>query len=150
MNTDTKATPAQVKAINATLAKTGLMSDKADIVLNATDGRTTHSSAMSIEEARALLLALNRNVKTAQAPVKPTQKMANKLFSMAHEIGWIKEITLVTPSGITKKKDYSAVHAWIGKFGYLHKPLSQYTYAELPKLVAQFEYGPYKHFLNKL
>ena len=145
-----QATTAQIKAINAILARAGQMENKADIVLNATNGRTTHSSAMSFEEARALLLALNRNVKTAQAPVKPAQKMAKKLFAMAHEMGWIKEITLVTPSGITKKKDYSAVHAWIGKFGYLHKPLSQYTYSELPKLVAQFEYGPYKHFLNKL
>ena len=145
-----QATTAQIKAINAILARAGQMDNKAEIVLNATRGRTTHSSAMSFEEARALLLALNRNVKTAQAPVKPAQKMAKKLFAMAHEMGWIKEVTLVTPSGITKKKDYSAVHAWIGKFGYLHKPLSQYTYSELPKLVAQFEYGPYKHFLNKL
>lgn len=150
MNTDTKATPEQVKAINATLAKMGLMSDKADIVLNATDGRTSHSSAMSFEEAKALLAALNRNVKATQATPKPSQKMVNKLFAMAHEIGWIKGVTMVTPAGITCKKDYSRVHAWVDKFGYLHKPLSQYTYAELPKLVAQFEYGPYKHFLNKL
>lgn len=150
MNTDTKATPEKVKAINATLAKMGLMSDKADIVLNATDGRTTHSSAMSFEEARALLLALNRNVKTTQAPVKPTQKMVNKLFAMAHQMGWITEETIVSPTGMIKKKNYSRLYEWVTKYGYLHKPLNQYSYKEMPKLVSQFELGVYKTYLSKL
>lgn len=145
-----QATPAQRKAINAILARTGQMDNKAAIISNATNSRTTHSSALNFEEAKALLLALNRGTKPAKTPAKPTQKMVNKLFAMAHEMGWIKEETIVTPTGMEKKKDYSRLYEWVTKYGYLHKPLNQYSYIEMPNLVAQLEYGAYKHYLSKL
>lgn len=156
MNTDTKATAEQVKAINATLAKMGLMSDKADIVLNASAGRTTSTKALTIEEARSLLASLNKQgivggiSSPAGRPGGASQKMTAKLFAMAHEMGWITAATVVGSAGMETKKDYSRLHAWVLKYGYLHKPLSQYSYKEMPKLVSQFELGVYKHYISEL
>jgi len=66
---------------------------------------------------------------------------------MAFEMGWVKKVTKADNKGNLKTvNDYSAVKAWVTKYGYLKKPLNRYTYNELPKLVRQFEqyiYNPY-------
>ncbi len=37
------------------------------------------------------------------------------------------------------RPDMQRIHAWVTKYGYLHKPLNHYSNAELPRLVAQAE-----------
>lgn len=140
-----------IKAINAILARTGQMENKAVIVSNASNGRTIHSSELTPAEAIGLLKALNAHSPQpiAQRP-KPSAKMTAKLFAMAHEMGWITAATVVGSAGMETKKDYSRLHAWVLKYGYLHKPLSQYSYKEMPKLVSQFELGVYKHYISEL
>lgn len=64
--------------------------------------------------------------------------IANKqhmfIFSLCHQIGWEtyseKKMKLVV--------DMAALGSWLYKYGYLHKPLRDYNYEELPKLVTQF------------
>lgn len=136
----------QIIAINTVLQKMKLMDEKANIIKEATNGRTTHSSELTFKEAYQLLKALNEKPK----PVDARQKMINKLFAMAHEIGWIKFKKVVTPYGMATNRDSSALYNWVKKYGYLKKDLNEYAYEELPKLLSSFEFGPYKHYISKL
>jgi hypothetical protein len=142
------ATKEQIKAINATLAKKGLMEEKASIIMQSTNGRTGHSSELYLEEAKALLKSL---LTTGQTPRQGSKnKMIGKIFAMAHEIGWVGQKTSVNDKGqMFTANDYSKVYAWIKKYGYLHKDIKQYEFNEIPKLLTQFEQGPYNHFLSK-
>jgi hypothetical protein len=138
------ATKDQVKAINAILARKNLMMHKATIVQSCSNGRTTHSTELTVEEARALLIDLNKNEPETEAK----QRMVRKIFAMARDLGWVKKITVVERTGIVHKDDLSAVYEWINKYGYLKKDINQYKYNELPKLVSQFQEGPYKHYIR--
>jgi hypothetical protein len=140
------ATPAQIKAINSILAKRGLLEDKAPIIKLVTADRTTHSSELYFEEAKNLLSNLLDGV-----GYQPKNKMIAKIFAMAHEMGWITERQGVDPQGrIETKKDYSHVYNWIKKFGFGKKDLKSYKYNEIPKLLTQFEQGPYQSYLKNL
>lgn len=140
-----EATKEQIKAINTILSKKGLMDQKANIIGGATHGRTEHSSELLHDEAHGLLIALNKITTTP----KPSKKMFGKMVAIAHEMGWITEQTVVTASGMQKKNNYNDLNNWVLKYGYLKKKLNDYTYAEFPKLLTQFEMGPYKSFLKK-
>jgi len=146
----TLATKEQVKAVNATLAKIGQMPNKAEIVSNYTNQRTTHSSELTTEEARGLLTALTRGKQTVRQNSKPSQHMVNKLFAMAHEMGWITTKAHVSEGSVKKVKDYSRVHDWVQKYGWKKQPLKEYTYEEMPKLVSIFEFKVYKSYLANL
>jgi cob(I)alamin adenosyltransferase len=139
----------KIKAINAILVKTGQMANKAEIVANATSNRTTHSSELTMEEANALLSALQATVKN-NVLKHPSQKMTNKLFAMAHEMGWITTKKIVWQDKIITQNDYSRLHAWIFKYGFKKCPLKGYGYHELPKLVSIFENGPYKSYIANI
>lgn len=147
----TPATTQQLKAIHALLHKKGLLHEKPEIITVFTDGRTHSSKEMTMEEARELLIVFNTS---SPAPSPQGEKgdkgpMIRKLFAMAHEMGWIVKTTMVTPAGeIVAKNDNSRVYGWVLKYGYLKKDLRQYQYKELPKLLTQFEFGPYKDYIS--
>lgn len=142
------ATPQQIKAINAALAVKGMMEEKPAIVRDVTAGRTTHSSQLYFDEAKVLLKSILSCTQDYQEIGK--SRMIAKIFAMAHEMGWINNLVTVEAEGkMVQKKDYRNVYAWIRKYGYLHKDLKQYKYEELPKLLSQFEQGPYQHYLQK-
>lgn len=144
------ATKEQIKAINAILAKQGLMDDKKNIVQSWTQGRTTSTKDLYFNEAWLLVQAL-KNESLPSIEELRKERMARKIIAMAHEIGWIKPVSVVDPErGLVTKKDYTRLHDWIIKYGYLKKELREYTYMELPKLVTQFEFGVYKDYIAKL
>ncbi|WP_145859076.1 hypothetical protein [Pedobacter suwonensis] len=63
--------------------------------------------------------------------------MQRKILSMAHEKGW------KLPGG---KINMAKVNGWCMKYGVpVHKPFNDYTVAELPALVTQFEKMYAKH-----
>jgi len=137
-----EASSAQIKAINAIFAKRKMMDDKPSLIAAFTYGRTEHSSELYFEEAHQLLQELIGK--------QQNSGMLRKLFAMAIEINWCPVKSEVLENGSIKKgRSYDAVHTWVLKSGYLHKPLNKYTYNELPKLVTQFEIGPYKYYLDK-
>ena len=142
-------TTPQIKAVRATLHRFSLLDEKETIIEAFTNGRTTRISEMTMEEARELLLSFNRAPEARNRDDKGP--MIRKLFAMAHEMGWIKEVSAVGENGkLETKKDYSSVYNWVTKFGYLGKDLRKYTYKELPKLLSQFEFHIYKPYLEKL
>jgi hypothetical protein len=140
------ATKEQIRAINSVLAKSGLMDDKKSIIKEATLNRTEHSSELQFEEAKTLLKSLLSGTLIKQ----PKNKMISKIFAIAHEMGWIKKQTIVDAAGMKTYNDYSPVYNWVKKYGYLKKDLAQYKYNEIPKLLTQFEQGPYQHYLKNL
>jgi hypothetical protein len=119
--------PAQIKAIYSLLGKHGLRDEKKSIVSAFTAEKTTSVSAMSFSQAAALIAHLKGLDPTDRA----TDRMKNKIISMAHELGWRK------PG--TTDVDMDHVNNWMKSFSYLKKPLDDYKHNELPKLVTQFE-----------
>lgn len=142
------ASKEQIRAINATLAKRGLMEDKASIIKQLTNGRTTHSTELYFDEAKAALKSLLSNTWKHQ----PRNRMVSKLFAMAHEMGWVEKENRIDKDGrIRSHNNYRRVYGWIKKYGYLNpKDLKEYQYEEIPKLLTQFEQGPYQHYLKNL
>lgn len=61
------------------------------------------------------------------------QSMRRKLIGMFRSMGCEKS----GPKG--KVADMVKINDWCIRYGYLHKPLNAYRYAELPKLVSQVE-----------
>lgn len=129
------ATKEQVIAINVIFQKRGMMDEKANIIDSFTNGRTTHSNQLYFNEAHTMLQSLNADKPLQQG----LNKMARKLIAMAHEVGYVKKASVVTGAGeIVEKNDYTRLNDWMLKYGYLHKPLKDYTYEELPKLLTQY------------
>ncbi len=142
-----KATAKQLQAIHAILNKRNLIQNKAFMIEGITAGRSSSSKDLTFAEAAEFIKILN--------PGKPatnvSSPMMSKLFAMCYEMGWITTTNVVQPDGsIKSKKDYSKVHAWVEKYGYLKKPLRDYSYKELPKLVTIFQIGPYKNYIDYL
>jgi len=112
---------------------------KNDMVWNATGGRTTHTSELTREECQNLIESLKKevvkNIKEHQCDI-----MRKKIIGKLADMGY------VTREG---KADMPRIYAWVEKYGYLHKHLNKYTYAELPLLVSQAE-RMYNTFLESL
>lgn len=126
---------AQVTAIYTLLNKHGLRDEKESIVSGFTAGRTDSVRAMSFDEAAALI----GHLKGLDQEEAGSDKMKNKILSMAHEMGWrIRG---------TEKIDMDHVNNWCKSLSYAKKPLDEYSYKELPKLVSQFE-EVYKSYLK--
>lgn len=140
------ATPKQVQAINILMAKQGLLPHKRDIIESYSGGRTSSSKELYINEAGELLNYLTQQNKD----VNVSSKLMAKLFAMCHEMKWIPQTTVVEGNQVKIKKDYSQVHGWVKKYGYLKKPLRDYTYNELPKLVSQLEFNVYNPYIENL
>ncbi len=121
---------AQITAIQIARRKLGL--DEAtyhDIISQYTDGRTTSSTTMLFHEAASLIDYFNRILPASDK--QKADKMRKKILAQCHTIRWyIKG---------TSNIDYESLDKWMVKFSYLHKPLNEYSYKELPKLVSQFK-----------
>ena len=138
-----KISPEQLKCLHTLFSRLGISGDtKLAIISPATITRE-----LSFSEAGALI----KRLKEQQNSLNPArhakaEKMRRKIISMAHEIGWQKPGTALA----SPKADIKRIDDWCRKFGYLKKALDNYTCEELPQLVTQFEYGPYKHYFFKL
>lgn len=139
----TPSTPAQRAAIAITCNRLGLDKEaKAELVSQYSEGRTESTTALSMEEARQLLLHLapdGNNPAPGKTKTNGGARMRRNIIAMAHEMGWKLE---------TGKADMERVNAWcLKQFG--KKKLNDYTCEELPKLVFAFK-QVYKHFLNSI
>lgn len=132
------ATPAQIKMLHVLKGKHG-MDDETyrNMIHEASNGRTTTSKELTQTEAFKLLDGLARETPEA----KSADKMRKKIIGLARECGWIND---------QNKADMERINWWCQKYGYMKKPLNDYSLTELPKLVSQFEFGPYKDHLNKV
>lgn len=125
-------TTAQIKCIRGLLANLKMTAEKDDIVLGFTNGRTNSISQMDSSEVKGLIFYLKS--RAGQHITQPTDGMLGAIYSMCHEIGWTKKNDV----GVTVA-DTEKVNQWAIQYGYLHKPIKDYTYEELVKLVTQFK-----------
>lgn len=135
----------QVKAIYTLLGKFGLRDEKESIVRSFTANRTDSTRAMKPAEAAALI----GHLKSMDVVDTRSEKMRKKILSMAHEMGWSSSAKATEDKQAKRKIDMEHVNNWCKSRGYLHKPLDDYTYNELPRLVSQFE-QVYKDYLKKI
>ncbi len=129
-----KRTKKQNTILHALMGKLRINEDlKKDMVYDFTNGRTIHTSEMSIKEAdemiRFLRSEINKNDREFQS-----DRMRKKIIAKFVDMGY------VTKEG---KADMPRIYAWVEKYGYLHKHLNKYTYEELPKLVSKNEKSYY-------
>lgn len=104
------------------LGKTGV---RHDYVIDITNGREASTSALTFDEANAMIAILEAEYRT----MGNADTMRKKIISCCRECGM----------NIGARADMKAIYAWVLKYGYLHKPLNTYTAAELRKLVTQAE-----------
>ncbi len=135
----------QIGLVKTLINKLGLESP--DLAYNYSDGRTEHISQLFGSEATELIKQLLNGA--GKKVDNPAERMKRKIISMAHEMRW--ELPFSRPSSGTLPKsnviDMSRVDGWCIKYGHGHKPLDQYTEAELPQLVTQFKRA-YQDFLK--
>lgn len=107
--------------------------NRAEMIIEVTDGRSSSAKDLSYHEAKELIRHLNTiaegNGKGWNTKQWRMDKMRKKILSFFHEMGYAQG----------GKLDMEKVNAQIEKLGYKKKPLNQYHYEELPKLVTQFE-----------
>jgi hypothetical protein len=130
----------QIIKFNALLRNLGLEDDdKRGIIASFTNGRTSKTKEMLYVEAKAMLQHLSalapyvQSEESAAARVREKEnKMRKKVIAIAYQLGW------TTPQG---KCDYARLDRFIAA-----RPvtpgatsLNQYTAADLPKLINQFE-----------
>lgn len=120
----------QNSQLHKLLTETGLTDEKGTLVKEFTNSRTSSSSAMSMAECQALIDHL---AGCLGGPVVDKAGRANQMrrsiLAVAHQLRWELD-------GSTKV-DMARVNEWCRTRSYLQKPLNDYTYEELPKLVSQ-------------
>lgn len=135
-------TKTQIAAFYAILRQHNLQDDKAAIVKQISSNRTGSLRELTYLEAQSWINDMNQTGRNfaARQEKKKCQPMINKMIATAYEMGWIKEAAVVKPDGsVTMKKDYTDLHKWVNKYGYLKKPLNDYTFDELKTLVSAFD-----------
>jgi len=132
MNNNT-ITPGQIKCIQVMLAKLRLNSQRMSLIHGFSSGRTESLRELHVVEATEMI----RYLKSQDPEEKAAEVMRRKIIALAHEMKWEQH----------GRADMKRIDAWMVKSSYLHKKLNQYLYAELPKLVTQFE-AVYKSFLK--
>lgn len=110
-----------------------------NMIAAATDGRTTSTKELTECEAESLIKGLAATLPPAYHS-QESNTMRKKILSYCHKLHW------TTPAG---KVDMERLNAWMLKSSYLHKPLMDYRYEELPALVSQFE-KVYKSYLRNV
>lgn len=131
-------TVTQNKQLHAIIGKLKISSEhKQELIYQYTKGRSSSSADLTIPEAQALINNLNHLLRNEKPPVTPPKlKQANsanamrrKILSVCHEMGWKENGRL----------DWTRINGFLLKYGHLKKNLNDYTQAELPVLVTQFE-----------
>lgn len=116
--------------LNLLLTKLGKQAYKIDYVVDVTEGRTMSSKELTDKEFSILIGRLDDELKRVKSPEEVSKDLQRKkIISCCREMGWEKE----------GKADMPRIYNWVEKYGYLKKPLMQYTQAELPTLVLQAE-----------
>jgi len=120
-------TPHQNKQLFAILNKLGIDTEgRAELVYNATNGRTKSSADLGYQECLRLIQSLNGE---ANEEARKANRMRKKVLSICYEMGWTKNGAI----------DWELLNGFLTKYGYLHKPLNNYNNKELPTLLTQFE-----------
>lgn len=145
-----KHTKAKHSRLYGLLNKKQMMEQRHQLFRSYSKGRTDDSRELSELEVDELIRFLEvYSVGGMQSGHKNNfekgDKMRKRILSLCYEYGW----TYYSNAKKRNVADYNKLNKWMLKSSYLHKPLNQYAYAELPKLVTQFE-NVVKTFLNAI
>lgn len=133
------------RQLHALLHSTGLLHRKAELVEGFTRGRSSSSKDMNHYEAIDMINYLQAQPKAHLASLTTSDdkaaadKMRKKIISLAWQMNWTKD----------GRADMARISHWAEQYGYLHKPLNNYTYKELPKLLTQFQ-AIFKSYLKSI
>lgn len=135
----------QLRAIHAALHGKGLLENKREMVSSFTNGRSDSSKDLTHDEAAELLRSLN----DYKPKEDPRDKMIRSIIAMAREMGVVSRESRVGTNGVIEwKSNYDKLNEWMLTKSTCKKPLREYTYAELPKLVTQYR-AIYMSWLKK-
>ncbi len=121
-----EASKAQLQKLHALLSNLGLVDQKQEMVYAMTDGRTTSSKDLSMDEARKLISNL--------AKYDPKERQKNLIFSLAYKAGII-----YGESDADKKMNAAKLNMFLKERGVVKKELNQMNFDELVKVHRQFE-----------
>lgn len=136
----------QIKSIHILLAKKDLIDVKKDYLHHWYGVDSTKS--LSYDQANDMIKQLGGEPYVNYEHIKYGRFTAGNsqhytMLNLAIEIGW----TTIHPNTRRMIANIERMGGWIKQYGYLHKPLNQYTASELPKLIHQFK-QVVKHHLN--
>jgi len=119
---------------------TGTEKYRHDLVKDVTHGRTENSADLTNLEADELISHLEKLVQKPHGPTRSGvdykgQQQRRRILSLCYTIGW----TIWSDKGQKHLVDWDRLNGWLIKYGYLHKPLNDYSYTELQRLIVQFE-----------
>lgn len=146
-------TKQRIKVIKTLVTKLNVQHADA-LAIGVSYGRTSRVSQLTEAEGKEM----ERELRKLDVDAQKRQRLVSKLFGLAyqyHGIGY-------AATDAEKKDVQRQVFAWVRKYGVgvmredergelvpVHVDLNDYTAAELPKLVTQFE-GVYRQFLQEL
>lgn len=128
----------QKKLFYRLLGNNGLREVKEDLVLQHSDGRTTHVSDMTQSEFEGLVKVLQSS--------DPTRTMRRKLFAIAYSLGWIP------PNGDEqdRKMNTAKLNAFFKAKGAVKKEIGKMNRGELAKSITQLEMIKEKGIIHDL
>lgn len=139
MRTATGPITRQQKTLFYTLiSNNGLREMKDDLVLQYSEGRTSHVSELSQSEFQAL-------IKTLQSS-DPTVRMRRKLFAIAYSLGWLVK----DADEAERKVNTAALNLFFKHKGVVKKEVGKMNRAELARAISQLEKIREKDVLNDL
>ncbi len=132
-----KANKQQIRIFHAILVNRGLMEMKRELVSDQSSGRTEHTTELDVHELQALINRLTDKSKPVALNTdrEAGNRMRRRILSLCYTLGW----TVMNTQTGKNNVDWEHLEQWMLKYSYLHKSLHDYTNAELPKLVTQFE-----------
>jgi phosphoglycerate dehydrogenase-like enzyme len=120
------ATTPQIQKIHVLLNQLGIMNRKKEIVYQLTEGRTTSTKELLMDEATQLITSL--------AQFDPADKLKRAIFSLAYKAGII-----YGERDLDKKLNAIKLNGFLKERGAVKKSLNEMTYSELIKVHRQFE-----------
>jgi len=120
--------------------------DRASLCNKASNGRTNSAKEITESEAKKIIDYLQAVADDKDNDdFKKGDKMRKRILSLCYTMG----MTKINKNTGKSQVDYKWLNGWMLKYSYLKKPLNDYKYNELAKLVSQFE-KTVEHYLTNV
>lgn len=131
-----KITLPQNKRLHGLLNQLGMMEAKEQLVMEASNNRTSSSRELSVDEAKVLITRLSSQLPTSRSSVdEAKERMRRKVFAMFARIGYING-----SDKESRKMNQARVYQLVRDHGVCKpKELNQYDVRELATLISQLE-----------
>jgi formyltetrahydrofolate hydrolase len=120
----------QLRCIKGMVRKLNV--DGATVAVGFSQGRTEHVSELTRDEATEMI----KHLKGMDPEEKQAEVMRRKIIGMAYTRAGLAQ----TASKEDKRRVVNQLDEWCKQYGHGKKALNSYRYAELPKLVTQYEH----------